>query len=81
MKAVQQLLWEVDWSYPSPLNSPLAGLDVLVIDMPPGTGDTQLSICQQVELSGVVMVSTPQDVAMADVKKGIAMFERVNLPV
>ncbi|KAI8610609.1 P-loop containing nucleoside triphosphate hydrolase protein [Chytriomyces sp. MP71] len=71
MKAIQQLLWQVKWSE----------LDVLVIDMPPGTGDTQISILQQVELNGAVIVSTPQDVALADTKKGISLFEKMNIEV
>jgi ATP-binding protein involved in chromosome partitioning len=59
MKALQQLLHQVHWDE----------LDLLVIDMPPGTGDTQLTISQQIELSGVVIVSTPQDIALTDAKK------------
>jgi len=72
MKALQQLLHEVDWS---------PGLDVLVLDMPPGTGDVQLTIGQQVELDGAVVVSTPQDVALKDAVKGVAMFRKMNIPV
>lgn len=71
MKALQQLLHQVHWDE----------LDLLVIDMPPGTGDTQLTISQQVELSGVVIVSTPQDIALTDAKKGANMFSKVNVPV
>lgn len=71
MKAIQQLLWQVDWGY----------LDVLVVDMPPGTGDVQLTICQQVVISGVVIISTPQDVALIDAVKGVNMFKKVNVPV
>jgi ATP-binding protein involved in chromosome partitioning len=56
-------------------------LDVMVIDMPPGTGDVQLTIAQQVPLSGAVIVSTPQDLALIDARKGLAMFERVDVPV
>ena len=56
-------------------------LDVLVIDMPPGTGDVQLTIAQQVPLSGAVIVSTPQDLALIDARKGLAMFRKVNVPV
>lgn len=70
-KALQQFLFEVDWS----------GTDILVIDMPPGTGDVQLSLAQKVPLNGVVSVSTPQNVALADVKKSIDMFRRVNIPI
>jgi ATP-binding protein involved in chromosome partitioning len=72
MKALQQLLHEVDWS---------PGLDVLVLDMPPGTGDVQLTIGQQVELSGAVVVSTPQDIALKDAVKGVQMFRKMNIPV
>ena len=56
-------------------------LDVLVIDMPPGTGDVQLTISQSVPLSGAVIVSTPQDLALIDARKGIAMFKRVEVPI
>ncbi|MBM3517168.1 MAG: iron-sulfur cluster carrier protein ApbC [Alphaproteobacteria bacterium] len=69
--AIEQLLREVNWGE----------LDVLVIDLPPGTGDAQLTLSQRVPLTGAVIVSTPQDVALLDVRKGIAMFERVNVPV
>jgi ATP-binding protein involved in chromosome partitioning len=55
--------------------------DVLVVDMPPGTGDAQLTMAQQVPLKGAVIVSTPQDLALADARRGIAMFRRVNVPV
>ena len=71
MKALQQLLHEVDWG----------GLDVLVLDLPPGTGDTQLTITQQIKLDGSVIVSTPQDIALKDAIKGIAMFEKVGVPI
>ncbi len=56
-------------------------LDVLVVDMPPGTGDAQLTLAQTVPLSGTVIVSTPQDIALIDARKGIGMFEKVNVPV
>ena len=72
MKALQQLLHEVDWS---------PGLDLLVLDLPPGTGDVQLTIGQQVELDGAVIVSTPQDIALKDAVKGVAMFQKMNIPV
>lgn len=71
MKALQQLLYQVSWSE----------LDVLVIDMPPGTGDTQLTIGQLVPLAGAVIVSTPQDVALIDARKGVDFFKKVNVPV
>lgn len=71
MKALQQLLFEVEWS----------NLDYLVVDMPPGTGDTQLTISQQLKVDGAVIVSTPQDMALIDAVKGIAMYEKVNIPI
>ncbi|KAI9759559.1 MAG: hypothetical protein M4579_002225 [Chaenotheca gracillima] len=71
MKALQQLLHEVEWG----------GLDVLVLDLPPGTGDTQLTISQQVKLDGAVIVSTPQDIALKDAVKGVNMFKKVDVPV
>lgn len=69
--ALNQMLREVAWG----------DLDVLVIDMPPGTGDVQLTIAQQVPLAGAVIVSTPQDLALIDARKGLAMFKKVNVPV
>ncbi len=71
MKAVEQLLGDVDWGE----------LDFLVVDLPPGTGDAQLSLSQKVPLSGAVIVSTPQDVALIDARKGLHMFRKVNVPV
>jgi ATP-binding protein involved in chromosome partitioning len=56
-------------------------LDVLVVDMPPGTGDAQLTMAQQVPLAGAVIVSTPQDLALIDARKGLNMFRKVNVPV
>jgi len=56
-------------------------LDIMVVDMPPGTGDAQLTMAQQVPLKGAVIVSTPQDLALIDARRGIAMFKRVNVPV
>jgi len=56
-------------------------LDVLVVDMPPGTGDVHLTMAQQVPLSGAVIVSTPQDLALADARKGITMFRKVEVPL
>lgn len=74
-KAVQQLLFDVDWSTAG------KGLDVLVIDLPPGTGDVALSVGQLVQVDGSVIASTPQDVSIVDVKRGIGMFQKVNLPI
>jgi ATP-binding protein involved in chromosome partitioning len=71
MSAITQMLREVDWGT----------LDVMVVDMPPGTGDAQLTMAQQVPLKGAVIVSTPQDLALIDARRGIAMFRRVNVPV
>jgi ATP-binding protein involved in chromosome partitioning len=71
MSALTQMLREVDWGE----------LDVMVVDMPPGTGDAQLTMAQQVPLRGAVIVSTPQDLALIDARRGIAMFRRVNVPV
>jgi ATP-binding protein involved in chromosome partitioning len=71
MKAVEQLLRDVEWG----------ALDVLVVDMPPGTGDAQLTLSQRVKLAGAVIVTTPQDVALADAIKGINMFRKVGVPV
>ncbi|KAG9098061.1 hypothetical protein FS749_004789 [Ceratobasidium sp. UAMH 11750] len=77
-KAVQQLLFDVDWrGHDSNQN----GLDALVIDMPPGTGDVALTLGQLVEVSGAVIVSTPQDVALIDARKGVAMFRKVSVPI
>lgn len=77
MKALQQLLHEVDWSS----DGADSGLDVLVLDLPPGTGDVQLTIGQQVEMSGAVIVSTPQDIALKDAVKGVGMFTKMNIDV
>jgi ATP-binding protein involved in chromosome partitioning len=71
MSALQQMLREVNWGE----------LDVLVVDMPPGTGDAQLTMAQSVPLAGAVIVSTPQDLALIDARRGIAMFERVEVPI
>lgn len=76
-KAVQQLLFDVDWRIDG--NGP--GLDILVVDMPPGTGDVQLSLGQLVIVDGAVIVSTPQDVALTDVRRGISMFRKVSVPI
>ncbi len=69
--ALSQMLSDVEW----------APLDVLVLDMPPGTGDAQLTIAQRVPLKGAVIVSTPQDIALIDVKKGITMFQKTHVPI
>jgi ATP-binding protein involved in chromosome partitioning len=71
MKAVEQFLQDVAWGK----------LDQLVIDLPPGTGDAQLTLTQKVHLDGAVIVTTPQDVSLIDARKGLAMFQRVNVPV
>jgi len=76
-KAVQQLLFDVDWRESE--HGP--GLDVLVIDMPPGTGDVPLTLGQLVIVNGAVIVSTPQDVALADVRRGISMFRKTSVPI
>jgi ATP-binding protein involved in chromosome partitioning len=71
MSALSQMLKDVAWGE----------LDVLVVDMPPGTGDAQLTMAQQVPLAGAVIVSTPQDLALIDARKGLNMFKKVNVPV
>jgi ATP-binding protein involved in chromosome partitioning len=71
MKAVQQLLKDTEWGE----------LDTLVIDLPPGTGDVQLTLVQTVPLTGAILVTTPQDLALLDVKKGAEMFKQVNAPL
>ena len=71
ISALTQMLREVAWG----------ALDILVVDMPPGTGDAQLTMAQQVPLAGTVIVSTPQDLALIDARKGLAMFRRVDVPV
>jgi ATP-binding protein involved in chromosome partitioning len=71
VSALNQMLREVAWS----------DLDVMVIDMPPGTGDVQLTMAQQVPLSGAIIVSTPQDLALIDARKGLNMFKKVDVPV
>ncbi len=69
--AISKMLWDVDWG----------NLDVLIIDMPPGTGDPQLGLAQDIKPRGAVIVSTPQDLALADARKGVAMFGQVDIPV
>jgi ATP-binding protein involved in chromosome partitioning len=71
MSAITQMLREVEWGT----------LDIMVVDMPPGTGDAQLTMAQQVPLKGAVIVSTPQDLALIDARRGVAMFKRVDVPV
>ena len=71
MSALTQMLREVEWG----------DLDILVVDMPPGTGDAQLTMAQQVPLAGAVIVSTPQDLALIDARKGLNMFRKVDVPV
>ncbi|ETN92093.1 Cell division inhibitor MinD [Gammaproteobacteria bacterium MOLA455] len=69
--ALQQILEQTDWG----------GLDVLVVDMPPGTGDIQLTLAQKAAVAGAVIVTTPQDIALLDAQKGIEMFTKVKIPV
>ena len=71
MSAIQRLIRQVDWS----------PLDYLIVDMPPGTGDIQLSISQLVPISGAVVVTTPQDIALLDARRGAEMFRKVDIPV
>jgi ATP-binding protein involved in chromosome partitioning len=70
-KTIQQFLLAVDWG----------DLDYLLVDLPPGTGDAQLSLCQTVPLDGGVIISTPQEASLGVVRKGIAMFNKVNVPI
>ncbi|MDO5604475.1 MAG: Mrp/NBP35 family ATP-binding protein [Paracoccus sp. (in: a-proteobacteria)] len=71
MGALQQMLFQVQWG----------ALDCLIVDLPPGTGDVQLSLSQRARLDGAVVVSTPQDIALLDARKGIDMFRRLNVPI
>lgn len=71
MKALQQFFWDVDWGL----------LDFLIIDLPPGTGDAQLTLVQSIPISGAVIVTTPQNVALLDAVKGIAMFQKTEVPI
>jgi ATP-binding protein involved in chromosome partitioning len=71
MGALQQLLGQVAWGK----------LDVLIIDLPPGTGDIQLTLCQRTHLTGAIVVSTPQDVALLDARKALDMFRKLKTPV
>lgn len=92
MKAVQQLLFDVDWFTAAEVKGnevsqiigepeETTGVDVLVVDLPPGTGDVALSFGQLVQIDGSVIVSTPQDIALLDVRKGVAMFKKINVPI
>lgn len=76
VQALEQLLRQTRWGA-----TPDDVLDYLIVDMPPGTGDIQLSMSQRAPLTGVVMVTTPQDIALLDVKRGVAMFQKVGIPV
>jgi ATP-binding protein involved in chromosome partitioning len=71
MKTIQQFIGAVEWGE----------LDYLLVDLPPGTGDAQLSLCQTVPLDGGVIVTTPQEASLGVVRKGIAMFQKVNVPI
>jgi len=71
MRTIQQFVLQVDWG----------ALDFLLVDLPPGTGDAQLSLCQTVPLDGGVIITTPQEASLGVVRKGIAMFEKVNVPI
>jgi ATP-binding protein involved in chromosome partitioning len=71
MGALEQLMGQVEWGR----------LDIMIVDMPPGTGDAQLTMSQRVPLAGAVIVSTPQDVALIDARRGVKMFEKVGVPV
>jgi ATP-binding protein involved in chromosome partitioning len=73
--AVSQLLSDVQWGTPN------APLDLLLIDLPPGTGDITLTLTQRIALDGAIIISTPQEVALADVRRGIGMFEKVHVPI
>ena len=71
MGALQQMLGQVQWG----------ALDVLLVDLPPGTGDVQMTLAQKAEVSGAIIVSTPQDIALLDARKGIDMFEKLGVPI
>jgi len=71
ISAINQMLNDVDWGV----------LDFLIVDMPPGTGDVQLTMAQKVPMSGAIIISTPQDLALIDAKKGLEMFKKVNVPI
>lgn len=69
--AISRMVWDVNWGE----------LDILIIDMPPGTGDAQLGLAQDIKPAGAIIVSTPQDLALLDARKGVRMFEKVGIPV
>ena len=71
VRAIEQMLGDVEWGE----------LDYLIVDLPPGTGDAQLTLAQKVPITGAVVVTTPQDIALIDARKGLAMFQKVNVPV
>ena len=71
MGAIEQLVRDIDWQ----------NLDVLIIDMPPGTGDAQLTLSQKVQITGTIIISTPQDLSLIDARKGLNMFKKVNVPI
>ena len=70
-QALEQLLKNTEWD----------NVDYMIVDLPPGTGDTQLTLSQKIPVSGAVIVTTPQDIALIDAQKGLAMFEKVNIPI
>lgn len=70
-QALEQLLKDTNWR----------DVDYLVVDLPPGTGDTQLTLAQKIPVSGAIIVTTPQDIALLDARKGLKMFEKVNVPI
>lgn len=78
--ALYQMLRDVAWPVPDAQGNP-QNLDLLIIDLPPGTGDVQLTLAQKVPVTGAVIVSTPQDIALIDARKAAAMFEKTNVPI
>ena len=70
-QALEQLLVDTNWK----------DIDYLVVDLPPGTGDVQLTLCQKIPVSGAVVVTTPQDISLIDARKGLKMFDKVEVPV